>query len=88
MFEGNDTSKLAKSAENLNDYLRLSKYFSRYNSFEPQKFLGMVDELAKKQLSLFNRIGDKDAVKKNWQFIFKNSGLKEKISMMLGAKPF
>ncbi len=88
MFEGNDTSKLAKSAENLNDYLRLSKYFSLYNSFEPKKFLEMVNELAKKQLSLFNRTGDKDAVKKNWEFIFKNSSLKEKISMMLGAKPF
>jgi glycosyltransferase involved in cell wall biosynthesis len=88
MFEGNDTSKLAKSAENLNDYLRLSNYFSKYPSFEPDKFMNMVNELAQKQLDMFNRIGDKASVEKNQKFIFKNSSIKDKILLLLKVKSF
>ena len=67
-FADNDTGRLARTAENLRDYLRLKALFEAANpSFEPVRFLEVVATLAEWQCEQFRKRGDEEAAKANFE---------------------
>jgi len=65
-FAQNDTSRLARTGENLRDYLRTGEVFSQaYPYFDRDRFLLMVRCVAAGQLERFRRLGDAEAVQAN-----------------------
>jgi glycosyltransferase involved in cell wall biosynthesis len=65
-FDGNDTSKLAKSAENLKDYLRLSEILkTSSHGFDIIRFYKIVESTARFQADQFKTLGDHSAERNN-----------------------
>ena len=65
-FARNDTSRLARSGENLRDCLRARDVFSReYPCFERRRFTNLIRVNAACQLERFRQLGDDEAVRNN-----------------------
>jgi glycosyltransferase involved in cell wall biosynthesis len=68
--DGNDTSRLVRSAENLRDYLRLRDHLERcFTDFDSWKFNRMVHGLAQHQVLLFEKLGIEEAIHANRRFL-------------------
>lgn len=69
-FAGNDSGRLARTAENLRDLQRLNRYLAgRHAQFDVRRGQRRVCTLAMVQLEHFRRKGDGDAVRANAQFL-------------------
>ncbi len=67
-FPGNDTGRLARTGENLRDYLRLRDILAaRFAKFDVTRFDSMVLEAAKAQAARFAKLDDAVAVAANHQ---------------------
>jgi glycosyltransferase involved in cell wall biosynthesis len=67
-FPNNDTGRLARTAENLRDYLRLGEIFeSNFADFNPGRFRAMVAISAKQQEMNFANKGDSEATSANYK---------------------
>ena len=70
-FPANDSGRLARTAENLRDYLRLADIFeARFAEFDRVRFKYMVSSMAFFQAQHFAKIGDLEAAaanKKMWR---------------------
>jgi glycosyltransferase involved in cell wall biosynthesis len=65
-FKGSDSNRLARTAENLRDFLRLGEIFrSRYGGFNHQAFLQMVTDVARAQACRFRDLCDLEAATAN-----------------------
>jgi glycosyltransferase involved in cell wall biosynthesis len=65
-FPSNDTGRLARTAENLRDYLRLANIFeSHFDDFDLARFRALVAQRAREQEWRFTGAGDKDAASSN-----------------------
>ncbi len=62
-FSGNDTSRTARSGENIRDWLRLGAIFERegYPGFDAGRFRSAVVGLAWGQMGRFEALGDREA---------------------------
>lgn len=66
MFAGNDTGRLARSGENIRDYLRMGSILQeRESKFSMERFKIMCATKALEQIRTFERAGDDEAVQKN-----------------------
>jgi glycosyltransferase involved in cell wall biosynthesis len=61
----NDTAKLARKAENIEDYLRLIRIFQNYPGFDRRQFVERTAAIAYSQWKYFAEAGDVDAVEAN-----------------------
>jgi hypothetical protein len=69
-FPGNDTGRLARTAENLRDYLRLAEFLSASDpDFDFNRFRRMVSFKAEEQRRRFVTLGDSDAAAANQSFL-------------------
>jgi glycosyltransferase involved in cell wall biosynthesis len=67
-FPSNDTGRLARTAENLRDCLRLADIFeSQFDDFDLGRFRATVAQLAQQQERRFTDAGDKDAASSNYK---------------------
>ncbi len=67
-FSQNDTGRLARTAENLRDYLRAGRIFAAsYPGFDETRFKKFVAGIAARQRDLFQQRGDADAARANDQ---------------------
>jgi GT2 family glycosyltransferase len=65
-FAANATNRLARSAENMRDFLRLCEIFTaRYKGFDRREFLQMVFDVAAGQAQFFRQIQDIEAAVAN-----------------------
>jgi glycosyltransferase involved in cell wall biosynthesis len=82
-FSGNDTSRLRRSAENLNDCLRLGKLLSSLSNSNPEfdleRFQQGIRSLAWTQFRRFVRLGDHEAAANNYR-------LYSELSQLVGTK--
>lgn len=68
-FASNDSGRLARTAENLQDFERLNRVFAeRYEKFDRQKALHRVCNAALEQVRKFSKKGDCEAVEANLRF--------------------
>jgi len=85
MFDGNDSGRLMRSAENLIDRLRLIAVFSAQDtSFPRRKALRLTQEIARQQELRFTASGDADAAGANahvWSIL---SSKRERFRRILG----
>ncbi len=82
-FAGNDTNKLAKSGDNLRDYLLISNIFSfLYEDFDSVKFTSDVKTAAFGQAIHFLCTNDKIAAKKNALLWWNLLSIKEKVRQL------
>jgi glycosyltransferase involved in cell wall biosynthesis len=63
----NDTMKLARKAENIEDYLRLIEIFHCYPNFDRNEFVKRTAAIAYSQWKYFQEAGDADAMGANRQ---------------------
>jgi glycosyltransferase involved in cell wall biosynthesis len=69
-----ETGRLAQTGENLRDLIRLNDFFAaRYPSFNSEKALRQVCDLAVKQAEIFKRNGNDQAAKANLYFWITNA---------------
>lgn len=79
MFAGNDTGRLAKTAENLRDLQRLSCILaSRHQDFDKTRALNRVCAMALTQAAAFRALGDEGAARANRSFWKEHATLKMK----------
>lgn len=65
-FPGNDTGRLAKTGENLRDYLRLANLLARrFPHFDRGRFVAFVVDMAQAQARRFRDLGDHEAALQN-----------------------
>jgi glycosyltransferase involved in cell wall biosynthesis len=87
MFAANDTSRLARTAENLRDIERLNQLFAaRHPAFDPQIASRQLLRLAYKQLDNFSKKGDVAATEANQQFWKTRAPLPLRLRKMVAAK--
>jgi hypothetical protein len=71
VFEGNDTSKLAKSAENLNDFIRLKqKFVHKFPHFKSKLYIKNLYGKAFDQYERFLSLKDISSAANTKYFIF------------------
>lgn len=75
-FRDNDTSRLARTGENLRDYLRLASVFAqKCDGFDQDFFKVIVWSMARRQIKLFRKLGDVEAVAANRQVFEEIEGM-------------
>ncbi|HTJ78560.1 MAG TPA: glycosyltransferase [Rariglobus sp.] len=75
VHSGNDTSRLARTAGNLYDYLRLGqKMASQEHDFNPRELRRRLGERALQQAAAFSLLGQTEAVRANRKFFWKVLG--------------
>jgi glycosyltransferase involved in cell wall biosynthesis len=88
-FPGNDSARLARTAENLRDNLRLNAILRHYhNDIDSCRFIDGVAGLALYQKSLFERLGDREAAFVNheiWDKLVKKTPLSKRPYLMAKA---
>jgi len=66
LFPGNDTGRLARTAENLRDYLRVADIFAAgFSNFDRARFRELVAQIAQLQRKSFAEAGDNGAAHAN-----------------------
>jgi len=69
-FAGNDTARLARTAENLKDYLRLSEILvSTQPDFDKERFAGKIAWTARWQAKKFKELGIPEAERANLEIL-------------------
>lgn len=85
-FPGNDTGQLARTAENLHDYMRLGDIWSRsYPEFDAVKFRRIVAAIAARQRENFMQRNDELAVAANERLWKKLTPWPERVLKIVGA---
>lgn len=88
-FPGNDSSRVARSAENVRDNLRLCAILNDSNSdFNYSEFLNNVIGLAHYQKEKFDRLGDIDAAFANlriWEELVPKSSFNKRLRYITGS---
>jgi glycosyltransferase involved in cell wall biosynthesis len=65
-FDGNDSGRLARSAENMRDFYRLSQVMSRlYSTYPTLRFIQVIGEISAYQAERFRQDGDQKAAEAN-----------------------
>lgn len=69
-FANNHTGRLARTAENVEDYVRLARHAEATNlaTVDWRQFRRLVARRAAEQAEAFRKLGDKEAEKANWRF--------------------
>ena len=76
MSQMNETGRLSRTAENLEDVGRLNKLFAeRYAAFELKKATEIVCNMALSQAEIFSKSGDSVAAKANSDFLKRNASV-------------
>jgi glycosyltransferase involved in cell wall biosynthesis len=81
-FEGNDTSALARSAANIEEFFALRECFSNFEDFDETIFQNQIKKTAFNQALHFARKNDQDATIKNAQFWWKLLSPMEKLTQI------
>jgi len=84
LFQGNDTGRLMRLAENLKDRERCIQILaSDYEDFDAKKATGYTLALCERQEREFKKLGDLESVKCNRTFWNSTAGFKPKVKRML-----
>jgi glycosyltransferase involved in cell wall biosynthesis len=79
-FTSNDSGRLARTAENLNDIKRLNGLFAtRYPAFDQRKASYRLSGLAMRQVERFSQSGDSEAANANLNFWKMNAPVKQRL---------
>ena len=88
-FKGNDTGRLAKTGENVRDYLRLFAILSaKIPDLDHQRFLGVVASVALYQKNSFEASRDAEAARANqaiWEELVPPTSLPTRVRLLASA---
>ena len=80
----NHTSKLMKTGENVQDFLRIGMIFQmQFSDFSLNRFYKFISELAREQARLFEKLEELEAAKANYKIWWKYSPFKSKVYWIL-----